>query len=84
MAIRYDNGRSAQCRAAIALRILQSTQNQLFAVWANAAGPFVCLEPWRGRTDDEGFAGELAGKVCEQRLAPGETEEISYSIEFHR
>ena len=56
----------------------------ILAVWANAAGPFVCLEPWRGRTDDEGFAGELAGKVCEQRLAPGETEEISYSIEFHR
>ena len=56
----------------------------ILAVWANAAGPFVCLEPWRGRTDDEGFAGELAGKVCEQRLAPGETEQISYSIEFHR
>lgn len=56
----------------------------ILAVWANPAGPFVCLEPWCGRTDDEGFAGELNEKVCEERLAPGETKQIHYSIEFHR
>ena len=56
----------------------------ILAVWANAAGPFVCLEPWYGRTDDAGFAGELPDKVCEERLAPGETKRIAYSMEFHR
>ncbi len=56
----------------------------ILAVWANAAGPFVCLEPWCGRTDDEGFTGELAEKVCEELLAPGETRRISYRICFHR
>ena len=56
----------------------------ILAVWANPAGPFVCLEPWCGRTDDEGFAGELNEKVCEERLAPGEAKQIHYSIEFHR
>ena len=56
----------------------------ILAVWANPAGPFVCLEPWCGRTDDEGFAGELKEKVCEERLAPGATKRIAYSIEFHR
>ena len=55
----------------------------ILAVWANAAGPFVCLEPWCGRTDDEGFSGELREKVCEQELAPGKTRMISYSIKFH-
>ena len=56
----------------------------ILAVWAKAEGPFVCLEPWCGRTDDAGFAGELPDKVCEQRLAPGETKQLAYSIEFHR
>ena len=56
----------------------------ILAVWAKAEGPFVCLEPWCGRTDDEGFTGEISEKVCEQRLEPGETKAISYSIEFHR
>ena len=56
----------------------------MLAVWANAAGPFVCLEPWYGRTDDEGFTGELPEKVCTQQLAPGGETEFSYSIEFHR
>ena len=56
----------------------------ILAVWAKAEGPFVCLEPWCGRTDDAGFAGELPDKVCEERLAPGETKKTAYSIEFHR
>lgn len=56
----------------------------ILAVWANAAGPFVCLEPWYGRTDDAGFSGQISEKVCEEHLAPGETKQIAYSIEFHR
>ncbi len=56
----------------------------ILAVWAKAEGPFVCLEPWCGRTDDEGFTGELSEKVCEEVLAPGETKQIRYRIEFHR
>ena len=56
----------------------------ILAVWAKAEGPFVCLEPWCGRTDDEGFTGEIAEKACEEVLAPGETKQIRYRIEFHR
>ena len=56
----------------------------ILAVWAKREGPFVCLEPWCGRTDDAGFSGELPEKVCEERLAPGETKRFSYSIAFHR
>ena len=53
------------------------------AIWANAKGPYVCLEPWYGRTDDAGFAGTLAQKPGVQILDSGETQEISYEIEFH-
>ncbi len=56
----------------------------LLAVWAKAEGPYICLEPWCGRTDDAGFTGEISEKVCEERLAPGETKRIAYTVEFHR
>ena len=56
----------------------------ILAVWANPAGPFLCLEPWIGRCDDEGFAGDISEKACEAALAPGECARIGYSIEFHR
>ena len=55
----------------------------ILAVWANDAGPFICLEPWCGRTDDKGFAGALCDKVCEEQLPPGETKHIAYRIRFH-
>lgn len=56
----------------------------ILAVWAREDGPFVCLEPWCGRTDDAGFSGEISEKVCEECLAPGKTKTIEWSIEFHR
>lgn len=55
----------------------------ILAIWANAAGPFICLEPWCGRTDDAGFSGQLSEKICEEHLAPGKAKQIAYSIEFH-
>ena len=55
----------------------------MLAVWAKAEGPFICLEPWYGRTDNEGFTGEITEKAGEEHLAPGQSKQISYSIEFH-
>ena len=55
----------------------------LLAVWANPKGSFICLEPWFGRTDDEGFAGKVSEKPHIQTLKPGEETKISYSIDFH-
>ena len=58
-------------------------QFPLLAVWANPKGPFICLEPWFGRTDDAGFTGTLAEKPGMELLSPGESKAISYRIEFH-
>lgn len=54
----------------------------MLAVWANPKGPFICLEPWFGRTDDEGFAGTIDQKKGIQCLEAGEAREIAYSMEF--
>ena len=54
----------------------------MLAVWANPKGPFICLEPWYGRTDDAGFTGTLEEKKGMQTLESGEAREIRYSIEF--
>ncbi len=54
----------------------------MLAVWANARGPFICLEPWFGRTDDQGFTGTVDQKKAVQSLEKGEKTDIGYSMEF--
>ena len=56
----------------------------MLAVWANRNGPFICLEPWFGRTDNEGFSGSLEEKKGMEKLAGKEKKRIRWSIEFHR
>lgn len=55
----------------------------MLAVWANPQGPFICLEPWYGRADDEGFTGSIDQKKAMQSLNAGASQEISYTIDFH-
>lgn len=52
-----------------------------FGVWSAKGGaPFVCLEPWCGRVDDDRFAGELSEKPYISALEPGEKFERTYTI----
>ncbi len=53
-----------------------------FGIWTKPGAPFVCLEPWQGRCDREGYTGELKDKEGIRRLAPGKAEEFSYTIEI--
>ena len=59
-------------------------QFPLLAVWANPTGSFICLEPWFGRSDNDGFTGTIDEKVAEQQLEAGETKKISHTVEFHK
>ena len=52
-------------------------------IWSKPKGRFVCLEPWLGRVDDEGFTGELKEKTGVQSLAAGSSRRHSYRMEFH-
>lgn len=54
----------------------------ILAVWANPKGPFICLEPWFGRTDDKGFAGTLEEKPGMQVLEGHRKKTINWSIDF--
>ena len=49
-------------------------------IWTKPGAPFVCLEPWYGRTDDAGFAGDISEKKGIRKLDGGESFEASYEI----
>lgn len=54
----------------------------LFGIWSPPGknAPFVCIEPWYGRCDDEYFDGDLAEREWGNKLAPHQTFEASYTI----
>lgn len=62
--------------------MMDCSQFPMLAVWANPQGPFICLEPWFGRTDDDGFTGTIDQKKAIETLESGETKRIAYSIRF--
>lgn len=51
-----------------------------FGIWAAPGAPYVCLEPWDGRCDNQGFAGEISEKPGICSLAAGDVYEKEYSI----
>lgn len=54
----------------------------LFGIWSPAGkhAPFICLEPWYGRSDAVDFAGSLENREYEQCLESGQSFEASYQI----
>lgn len=54
----------------------------LFGVWSppKKNAPFICIEPWYGRCDREGFEGDLKAREWGNVIAPGEIWKASYQI----
>lgn len=54
----------------------------LFGIWSppKMDAPFVCIEPWYGRCDCDGYQGELKDREWENTLAPGNVWSASYEI----
>lgn len=54
----------------------------LFGIWSPPGknAPFICIEPWYGRCDHEGFDGELKDREWGKLVMPGEVWEASYRI----
>ena len=63
---------------------MECSQFTSYGIWAKGNGNFICLEPWAGRTDDDGFAGNIDEKIGVNVLAAGESKTIRHSIEFHK
>ena len=52
----------------------------MLGLWAPPGAPFVCIEPWFGRADDEGFAADISEKCGVRKLAAGEAFDAAYEI----
>ena len=50
------------------------------AVWTQPGAGFVCIEPWSGHADPEGFSGEMRDKPGARMLAAGEAAEFRLVI----
>ena len=57
----------------------------LFALWSpeGKEAPFLCIEPWYGRTDAIDFTGELKDREYSNHLDAREVFEKSFSILFY-
>lgn len=61
---------------------VESPMAEAWGLWAPSKPgcPFVCIEPWCGITDRNGFAGDFSEKDLVHTLAPGATFSFSYRI----
>lgn len=59
-----------------------SFDTPLLGIWSPAGkkAPFVCIEPWYGRCDREGFEGDLSEREYGNELKESEVFERSYTI----
>lgn len=51
-------------------------------IWQKVGADYICIEPWYGIHDAEGFTGELKDKEGIQILQPEQSFECSYEIQF--
>jgi galactose mutarotase-like enzyme len=49
-------------------------------IWTKPGARFVCVEPWHGIADPDGFAGEIWDKPGMLRFAPGETRSFGMQV----
>lgn len=73
------------CRADKTPYLTVKSTTPLVGLWSppKKNAPFVCIEPWYGRTDDMGYDGQFEDKPYINRLAPGETFKAKYEIVIH-
>jgi galactose mutarotase-like enzyme len=53
---------------------------ELLGVWTKPGGDYICIEPWHGWADPEGFAGDIWSKPGVFRLAPGQARRCEMTI----
>lgn len=51
-----------------------------YGIWSVKDAPFVCLEPWAGRCDDKGFAGDISEKPGINSVESKEAFSRKYTI----
>jgi len=54
----------------------------MLGLWTKPGAGYLCIEPWHGHADDEGFAGEFADKPGVVTLVPGESRDFAMAMTF--
>ena len=49
-------------------------------LWSKPGAPFVCVEPWWGIADPEGFAGDFRQKPGVFEVAPGDQRDLTMTV----
>ncbi len=52
----------------------------MLGIWTKPGARFVCIEPWHGIADPEGYAGEFRDKPGVLMVPPGASKRISMSV----
>ncbi|WP_066798818.1 aldose 1-epimerase family protein [Sphingomonas soli] len=52
----------------------------MLGIWTKPGARFVCIEPWHGIADPEGFEGEIWDKPGMMRFAPGAARTFSMQV----
>jgi galactose mutarotase-like enzyme len=53
----------------------------LLGIWTKPGAGYLCIEPWQGVADPEGFTGELKDKPGVVEVAPGDTRRFGVRID---
>lgn len=73
--------RSVSYGAASGPRLVVSHSDAPYlGVWSKPGAPFVCIEPWRGVADPQGFSGDFTAKPGVFVVEPGATATLDMSI----
>jgi len=49
-------------------------------VWTKPGASFICIEPWQGMADVQGFSGDLWQKTGIRRVAPGASAALNVTV----
>jgi galactose mutarotase-like enzyme len=49
-------------------------------IWTKPGAGYICIEPWRGHADSQGFTGDLRTKPGMTLIAPGEAAHWTMAI----
>jgi len=49
-------------------------------LWTKPGAPFICIEPWEGVADPEGYAGDFRAKPGMMTIEPGATRRVAMSV----
>lgn len=71
--VRYDAGEGPAIEVAF-------PDTPRLGVWTKPGAHFICIEPWHGLADPEGFTGELRDKPGVFEVAPGAEKRIAMSV----